>query len=149
MLYSDEDKMSMDGHKFQPHFKPDYNPDLLCTVNYICHLFVVKRELLDQVGMLRSAYDGAQDYDFVFRCVEAVKDQEIYHIPRIPYHWRCHEDSTAENPESKGYAFEAGKGGPLKLIMNVSAFRISLRISWTLPYQVPSGQGSVDLYHHS
>ncbi len=110
VLYSDEDKMSMDGHKFfQPHFKPDYNPDLLCTVNYICHLFVVKRELLDQVGMLRSAYDGAQDYDFVFRCVEAVKDQEIYHIPKILYHWRCHEDSTAENPESKGYAFEAGK----------------------------------------
>ena len=110
VLYSDEDKMSMDGHKFfQPHFKPDYNPDLLCTVNYICHLFVVKRELLDQVGMLRSAYDGAQDYDFVFRCVEAVKDQEIYHIPKILYHWRCHEDFTAENPESKGYAFEAGK----------------------------------------
>lgn len=110
LLYSDEDKMSMDGHKFfQPHFKPDYNPDLLCTVNYICHLFVVKRDVIDQVGMFRREYDGAQDYDFIFRCVESVRPEEIYHIPKILYHWRCHEDSTAENPESKTYAFEAGK----------------------------------------
>ena len=110
VLYSDEDKMSMDGHKFfQPHFKPDYNPDLLCTVNYICHLFVVSRKVIDQVGMLRKEFDGAQDYDFIFRCVEAVKDEEIYHVPKILYHWRCHEDSTAENPESKTYAFEAGR----------------------------------------
>ena len=110
LLYSDEDKMSMDGHKFfQPHFKPDYNPDLLCTVNYICHLFVVKREIIDKVGVFRSEFDGAQDYDFIFRCVEAVDPSEIYHITKILYHWRCHEDSTAENPESKTYAFEAGK----------------------------------------
>ena len=110
VLYSDEDKMSMDGHKFfQPHFKPDYNPDLLCTVNYICHLFVVDREIINKVGTLRSEFDGAQDYDFIFRCIEAVDPSEIYHIPKILYHWRCHEDSTAENPESKAYAFEAGK----------------------------------------
>ena len=110
VLYSDEDKMSMDGHKFfQPHFKPDYNPDLLCTVNYICHLFVVERNIIDKVGTLRSEFDGAQDYDFIFRCIEAVDPSEIYHIPKILYHWRCHEDSTAENPESKMYAFEAGK----------------------------------------
>lgn len=110
VIYTDEDKMSMDGHKFfQPHFKPDYNPDLLCTVNYICHLFVVSRKVIEKTGGLRSEFDGAQDYDFVFRCVEAVKDEEIYHIPKILYHWRCHEESTAENPESKLYAFEAGK----------------------------------------
>ena len=110
VIYTDEDKMSMDGHKFfQPHFKPDYNPDLLCTVNYICHLFVVSRKVIEKVGGLRSEFDGAQDYDFVLRCVEAVKDEEICHIPKILYHWRCHEDSTAENPESKLYAFEAGR----------------------------------------
>ena len=79
VVYSDEDKMSMDGHKFfQPHFKPDYNPDLLCTVNYICHLFVVSRSVIEKVGMLRKEFDGAQDYDFIFRCVEAVKDEEMY-----------------------------------------------------------------------
>ena len=110
VVYSDEDKMSMDGHKFfQPHFKPDYNPDLLCTVNYICHLFVVSRSVIEKVGMLRKEFDGAQDYDFIFRCVEAVKDEEIYHVPKILYHWRCHENSTAENPESKTYAFDADR----------------------------------------
>lgn len=108
VLYSDEDKMSMDGSKFfQPHFKPDFNLDLLCTVNYICHLFVAKKELLEKVGLLRPEYDGAQDYDFILRCVEAT--EHITHIPRILYHWRCHEDSTAENPESKMYAFDAGE----------------------------------------
>ena len=98
----------MDINSFSRIFKPDYNPDLLCTVNYICHLFVVSRKVIEKVGGLRSEFDGAQDYDFVLRCVEAVKDEEICHIPKILYHWRCHEDSTAENPESKLYAFTAG-----------------------------------------
>ncbi len=110
VLYSDEDKMTMDGHKFfQPHFKPDYNVDLLCTVNYICHLFVAKKTLIDEVGMLRREFDGAQDYDFIFRCVEHAGAEKIHHIPKILYHWRCHEDSTSENPESKLYAFDAGQ----------------------------------------
>ena len=62
MLYSDEDKLDMDGDElFDPHFKPDFNPDLLTSVNYICHLFVVKKELLDKVGGFRAEYDGAQD----------------------------------------------------------------------------------------
>ena len=110
VLYSDEDKMTMNGRKlFQPHFKPDFNIDLLCTVNYICHLFVAKRELIQKVGMLRSEFDGAQDYDFIFRCTEAAGTEKIHHIPKILYHWRCHEGSTAENPESKLYAFQAGQ----------------------------------------
>ena len=108
MVYSDEDKMSGNGTSFfEPHFKPDYNPDLLHTVNYICHFLVVKRELLDRTGLLRPEFDGAQDYDLVLRCVENTK--HIGHIPRILYHWRAHEQSTSENPESKGYAFEAGQ----------------------------------------
>lgn len=108
IIYSDEDKMSMDGNKyFQPHMKPDFNLDLLCTVNYICHLFVVKKEIIERVGMLRKEFDGAQDYDFILRCVEA--SGNIRHIPKVLYHWRSHEDSTAENPESKMYAFDAGQ----------------------------------------
>ena len=107
VLYSDEDKVSA-GNKFmQPHMKPDFNIDLLRTVNYICHLFVVKKTMIEKVGMLRPEFDGAQDYDFILRCVEATN--RIYHIPRILYHWRFFEGSTAENPESKLYAFEAGK----------------------------------------
>lgn len=107
VIYSDEDKLDMDGGAlFDPHFKPDFNPDLLCSVNYICHLFVVKRGLLERVGGFRHEFDGAQDYDFIFRCTEAA--EEICHIPKVLYHWRCHQDSTASNPESKLYAFEAG-----------------------------------------
>lgn len=114
MLYSDEDKMSMDGHKFfQPHMKPDFNQDLLCTVNYICHLFVVRRDILEKTGNLRQEFDGAQDYDLIFRCTEAVEESRrmelIHHIPKVLYHWRSHEDSTSENPDSKLYAFDAGQ----------------------------------------
>ena len=107
VLYSDEDKLDMDGGAlFDPHFKPDFNPDLLTSVNYISHLFIVKKSLLNEVGGFRHEFDGAQDYDFIFRCTE--KAEQIYHIPKVLYHWRCHQDSTASNPESKLYAFEAG-----------------------------------------
>ncbi len=108
LIYSDEDKISMNGKRyFEPHFKSDYNPDLLCSMNYFCHLVVVKRTLLKKTGLLNGAFDGAQDYDFVLRCTEHTRN--IYHIPKVLYHWRAHENSTAENPESKRYAFEAGK----------------------------------------
>lgn len=108
VLYSDEDKVSMDGKKrFDPQFKPDFNPDLLRSMNYICHLMAVKKSLADQVGYLDEKYNGAQDYDFILRCTEQAK--QIWHIPKILYHWRCHQESTAVNQESKLYAFEAGK----------------------------------------
>ena len=107
VFYSDEDKMDMDGGAlFDPHFKPDFNPDLLTSVNYICHQFVVEKKLVDRVGGLKKEFDGAQDYDFIFRCTEAAKG--VWHIPKVLYHWRCHQDSTASNPQSKLYAFEAG-----------------------------------------
>lgn len=107
VLYSDEDKVDMDGKRhFEPNFKPDFNIDLLCSVNYICHLFVVKKILVDQFGGFTSKYDGAQDYDFIFRSTEIAN--KIHHIPKVLYHWRAHMDSTAENPESKLYAFKAG-----------------------------------------
>lgn len=106
-LYSDEDKLDMDGGSlFDPHFKPDFNIDLLESVNYICHLFVVKKDLVDKAGMFDERYDGAQDYDFIFRVTEKAK--KIYHIQKVLYHWRCHMNSTASNPQSKLYAFEAG-----------------------------------------
>ncbi len=108
MLYSDEDKVDMSGKiYFEPNFKPDLNIDLLRSMNYICHLCVVKRSLIERAGLLRKEFDGAQDYDFILRCVEQAEC--VYHIPKVLYHWRCHLDSTAANPESKLYAFEAGK----------------------------------------
>lgn len=107
-LYTDEDKINMDGsHYFEPHFKPDFNIDLLRGNNYICHFFLVRRTLLDEVGGFRSAYDGSQDYDLILRCTEQAR--QICHIPKALYHWRMHEASTAQNPESKMYCFDAGK----------------------------------------
>ena len=108
VLYSDEDKLDMDGGAlFDPHFKPDFNPDLLTSVNYICHLFLAKRELVEKTGGFCQEFDGAQDYDFIFRCVEQAR--EVVHVPEILYHWRTHKSSTADNPASKMYAFEAGR----------------------------------------
>lgn len=108
VFYSDEDKVTTDlSEHFQPHFKPDFNLDLLRSNNYITHFFVVRRSLVQKVGGFRREFDGAQDYDFIFRCVEEA--QEICHIPEVLYHWRTHKASTADNPASKMYAFEAGK----------------------------------------
>lgn len=108
MLYSDEDKVDMDGRKyFEPHFKPDFNIDLLCSMNYICHLFAARKDVVERAGKFRPEYDGAQDLDFILRCSEQAK--HICHVPKILYHWRCHLESTAANPESKLYAFEAGR----------------------------------------
>ena len=106
-LYSDEDKMDAEtGELYDPHFKPDFNIDLLLSVNYICHLFAVRRELALSEGLFDSSYDGAQDYDFILRMTAA--SRRIHHVPKVLYHWRAHMDSTAANPQSKLYAYEAG-----------------------------------------
>lgn len=108
VIYSDEDKLDMKtGRYFMPHFKPDFNIDLLRSVNYICHLCIIKKELADCLGGMLPEMDGAQDYDYILRAAEQTKN--ICHIPKVLYHWRSHENSTAENPESKRYAFEAGR----------------------------------------
>lgn len=108
VVYTDEDKVTTDlSEHFQPHFKPDFNLDLLRSNNYITHFFVVRRTLVERVGGFRKEFDGAQDYDFIFRCVEA--SRKTVHIPEVLYHWRTHKASTADNPASKMYAFEAGR----------------------------------------
>ena len=108
MLYSDEDKTDGEMTKYMdPHFKPDFNLDLLRSNNYITHFLVVSRVLLEKVGGIRSDYDGAQDYDFVLRCVEQAK--RIEHVAKILYHWRVHELSTAGGGGTKDYAADAGK----------------------------------------
>ena len=137
MVYTDEDKISADlGRVFEPNMKPDFNLDLLLTNNYICHFTVMKRGLFDKLK-LRHAYDGAQDYDLFLRAVLGIEwtrlekqtaaqqedgsllpygyfpadymKKHIVHVPRILYHWRTDRGSTADNPDSKRYAYEAGK----------------------------------------
>lgn len=106
-IYSDEDYLDAAGNPVYPHFKPDFSPDLLLSHNYVTHLVVVRRNLVDRIGGLRSGYDGAQDYDFVLRATEAAGS--IVHIPRVLYHWRTGERSTSVNPESKPLAAERGR----------------------------------------
>ena len=106
-IYSDEDKIDETGKKlFEPHFKPDFNIDMLRSNNYICHLYCVRKELVDRVGKFNSQFDGAQDYDFILRMSE--NSRKVGHVAKILYHWRTHINSTAANPESKMYAFKAG-----------------------------------------
>lgn len=108
VIYTDEDKVTTDlKEHFQPHLKPDFNLDLLRSNNYICHFFVASRDLIKRVGGFRPEFNGAQDYDLILRCTEQAK--QIVHIPKILYHWRVHKASTADNPASKMYAFDAGK----------------------------------------
>ncbi|MCR5255573.1 MAG: glycosyltransferase [Acetatifactor sp.] len=109
-VYSDEDKCDGDGLVFyEPNFKPDFNPDMLFTNNYICHFLMVRADIMKKLK-LRSAFDGAQDYDLILRCLDEAKSfQDIKHVGKVLYHWRCHEASTAVNPMSKTYAYEAGR----------------------------------------
>ncbi|MBU5481072.1 glycosyltransferase family 2 protein [Blautia sp. MSJ-19] len=107
-VYTDEDKVTTDlSEHFQPHLKPDFSLDLLRSNNYICHFFIVRQSVIQKVGGFRQEFDGAQDHDFIFRCVEQA--DRIGHVPEILYHWRTHKASTADNPASKMYAFEAGR----------------------------------------
>lgn len=121
MVYSDEDKCDGMGEEFHtPHRKTDFNLDLFLTNNYICHFTMIRTDIIKELE-LRPAYDGAQDYDLFLRVVllimrmklsESVPEKlekRIRHVSKVLYHWRCHEDSTADNPESKMYAYEAGK----------------------------------------
>ena len=108
ILYTDEDKVDGDGKEhMDPNFKPDFSIDLFRSHNYITHFFVVKKKIVDEIGGFRKEFDGSQDYDLMFRCIE--RAESIKHIPMILYHWRVHMNSVAGDPSSKMYAYEAGK----------------------------------------
>lgn len=110
VVYTDEDKyVSGTGRYISPYRKREFNRDLLLSNNYICHLFGVKRELAIKAGGFNKKYDGAQDHDLILRCCDIAGEEKIAHIPRILYHWRIHEGSTAGNPMAKVYAYESGK----------------------------------------
>ncbi|MEI5994931.1 glycosyltransferase family 2 protein [Candidatus Enterococcus mansonii] len=108
LIYSDEDKIDMDGNRSDPSFKPDWSPDLLLGTNYISHLGVYRKTILDEIGGFRKGYEGSQDYDLVLRFTEKTTSERIKHIPKVLYHWRMLPTSTAVDQSSKGYAFEAG-----------------------------------------
>ena len=106
-FYSDEDKLDTSGERVEPNFKPDWSPETLRSRNYICHLLVLKRSLVERIGGFRAGFDGAQDYDLVLRAGEVA--EQIVHVPHMLYHWRMHAASTALNKGSKNYAYDNGK----------------------------------------
>ena len=109
-VYSDEDKCDTNAQiYYEPHVKLGFNWDLLLSNNYICHFLVMKSDLIKKLGF-RKEYDGAQDFDLVLRAsMEKASEDVILHVEKVLYHWRCHDLSTAANPQSKLYAYEAGK----------------------------------------
>lgn len=107
MIYSDEDKIDFKGKYMEPHFKPDYSPDTLMGVNYICHLCVLRKSIVDSLGGFRKKYDGSQDYDLFLRFTEVT--DKIHHIEKVLYHWRQTPTSTAGYLGNKSYAYQAGK----------------------------------------
>lgn len=109
MVYTDEDKIDSYGRLSDPYFKPNWNPDLLLSHNCITHLGVYRRDVVNQLNGLQIGYEGAQDWDLALRFSEIVDSRTIRHIPRILYHWRTIEGSTALTIDSKSYAIDAGK----------------------------------------
>src|SRR6266513_2274019 len=104
LMYSDEDKLADDGFE-APVFKPDWSPDFFLSCNYLGHLTAVRREVLEQTGGFRSQFDSAQDYDLFFRVIE--QTDRIHHIPRVLYHWRRSESSSAISVRQKPGQLEA------------------------------------------
>jgi GT2 family glycosyltransferase/SAM-dependent methyltransferase len=106
-IYSDEDKISTKGKRFDPHFKPAWSPDTLRSCNYITHFTVLRKKIIDEVGGFREGYAGSQDYDLFLRVAE--RTQRIVHIPKVLYSWRVHKSSASGNPRAKMYAYESAK----------------------------------------
>ena len=106
-IYSDEDKLDSKGRFCDPHFKPDFSPDTLLSLNYICHFTVIRKTLVEKVGGFTVGLEGAQDYDLFLKCTE--KTKKIHHISKILYHWRMIEGSTAASMDNKSYAADKGK----------------------------------------
>ncbi|MCH5166317.1 MAG: glycosyltransferase [Erysipelotrichales bacterium] len=111
-IYSDEDKLDLNGKYRDPHFKPDFSPDTLLSLNYICHFSVIRKSLVEKVGGFEVGLEGAQDHDLFLKISENTR--EIHHIPKILYHWRMSETSTAMNLDNKAYINDIG----IKVIEN-------------------------------
>lgn len=146
LIYSDEDKMDLQGQRYAPYFKPDWNPELLLSHNFICHLGVYKKEQVKALGGFNSDFDGAQDYDLALRYVAELSAEQIAHIPRILYHWRAVAGSTANGVHEKPYAEAkiakavvralANKQRPAEVLEH-DRLPGALRVRYLLPEQLP------------
>ncbi|WP_444932173.1 glycosyltransferase [Microbulbifer sp. SSSA002] len=145
LLYSDEDKINEQGERFDPHFKPDWNPDLLLSQNYICHLTVLSNSLIKKVGGFRLGLEGSQDHDLLLRCLPYLDATKVVHIPEILYHWRAIDGSTAQESAAKNYAAVAGlravgdyiQSEELKAKILPGIAPNSYRVCWDVPEPAP------------
>jgi len=108
LVFSDEDKVSGRGYRFEPYFKCDFNRDLFYSHNMISHLGVYRRDIVENIGGFREGLEGAQDYDLALRFIETIEPENIVHIPRVLYHWRRHAGSTTRGLGEKPYSIDAG-----------------------------------------
>ena len=145
LVYSDSDRLDATGHRSKPFFKPGWNYELFLAQNYLNHLSVCRKSLLDKVGGLNPDFDGAQDYDLVLRAVEQLQASEIGHIPHILYHWRVVESSVSRS--KLGDAVRAGRNAVRAHLVRssfpatiepVGGARIYNRIIWDLPEPQPA-----------
>lgn len=143
LIYSDEDKINDQGTRHNPYFKCDWNRDLFFSHNLITHLGVYRASLVKQLGGFRLGYEGSQDYDLAIRCIENLSDPQIRHIPRVLYHWRIHEASTAGSGDAKPYALIAAEKAlndhfaRTGVAAKVESIGYEYRVKYTLPDPPP------------
>lgn len=141
LIYSDEDKKTSHGMRFNPHFKSDWNPELLLSQNYVCHFTVIRADVIRQVGGFRAGTEGAQDWDLIWRVADHSSAERICHIPHVLYHWRVIEGSTAQSTDFKPYVLEAQvravsdhlervgvKGAQVEILREISHLRVRFPI---------------------
>jgi O-antigen biosynthesis protein len=146
-IYSDEDKLDLQGKHLNPYFKPDYSYDLLLSLNYICHFSVIDKKIIENIKGFRTAYNGAQDYDLFLRVIE--KTTNIVHIPKVLYHWRMIETSTAMSSDAKPYAHDAGKNAVQshfdRMGINAKAKDSAYTFVLDVDYQMPEKNSLVSI----
>lgn len=143
VLYSDEDKLNTKGERHTPHFKPAWSPDLLYSHNYISHLGVYQRALVEQVGGFRVGFEGSQDYDLLLRCIAQLEPENIIHVPYVLYHWRAVKGSTALKESEKSYSQQAGLMALTEHLANkgcdvqLGELPNTYKVNWPLPTPAP------------
>jgi len=146
MLYTDEDTIDESGNRQAGYFKPEYDPLLLLGENYLAHLCLIRRDLVERVGGWRVGFEGSQDWDLVLRVSELLRQDQVVHVPHVLYHWRVHPGSTAGRPDAKPYAAAAGQRAVAEHLRRGDRSGDVLpvpmtgwnRVRWTLPKQPPT-----------
>ncbi len=149
LIYSDEDKINAIEDRYDPYFKPDWNPLLLLGQNYINHLSVYRKSWIDKVGGFRIGYEGSQDHDLALRVTEQLSAKQIIHIPKILYHWRALAGSTALNIEEKNYTSSAAYKALKDHFQRIGKQQVNIKAlpygRWRIQYPVPKKAPKVSL----